>query len=82
MTGPAIGDVSGAMNSAIDRDSAIRKLAELIGEIRVAMLATTTEDGSLRSRPITTRQARFDGRIWFFTKRESPKVGQMSATDA
>ena len=41
------------MDTPMDRDSSIRKLAELIGEIRIAMLTTTTEDGSFRSRPMT-----------------------------
>ena len=35
------------MDTTLDRDSSIRKLAELIGEIRIAMLTTTTEDGSI-----------------------------------
>ena len=35
------------MDTPMDRDSSIRKLAELIGEIRIAMLTTTTEDGSI-----------------------------------
>ena len=68
------------MDTPLDRGSSIKKLAELIGEIRIAMLTTTAEDGSLRSRPMTTQQATFDGKLWFFTKRESPKVDEISAT--
>ncbi len=65
------------MDTPMDRDSSIRKLAELIGEIRIAMLTTTTEDGSFRSRPMTTQRAKFDGKLWFFTKRESAKVEEV-----
>ena len=65
------------MDTHLDRDSSIRKLAELIGEIRIAMLTTTTEDGSIRSRPMTTQLAKFDGKLWFFTKRESPKADEI-----
>ena len=65
------------MDTPMDRDSSIRKLAELIGEIRIAMLTTTTEDGSFRSRPMTTQRAKFDGKLWFFTKRESAKADEM-----
>ncbi len=36
-----------AMDTTRDRDSSIRKLVELIGDIRIAMLTTTTEDGSI-----------------------------------
>jgi len=70
-------EVSGAKNTPEDRDAATRKLAELIGEIRIAMLTTTTDDGSLHSRPMTTQQAEFDGKLWFFTKRESAKVEEV-----
>ena len=65
------------MDTPMDRDSSIRKLAELIGELRIAMLTTTTEDGSIRSRPMTTQLAKFDGKLWFFTKRESPKADEI-----
>ena len=67
------------METSMDRESSIRKLAELIGEIRIAMLTTTTEDGSMRSRPMTTQLAKFDGKLWFFTKRESPKADEIEA---
>jgi general stress protein 26 len=62
------------MDIQADRAAAIRKLAELIGEIRIAMLTTTTADGSLRSRPMRTQRAKFDGHLWFFSNRESRKV--------
>jgi general stress protein 26 len=65
------------MDISTNRDSSIRKLAELIGEIRIAMLTTTTEDGSLRSRPMTTQRAKFDGKLWFFTDRESAKAEEV-----
>jgi general stress protein 26 len=55
-------------------DQAVAKLAELIGKVRIAMLTTITEEGSLWSRPITTQRAVFDGDLWFITKLDSPKV--------
>lgn len=67
------------MNSQIERQQAIQKLAELIGKIRIAMLTTTTADGRLWSRPITTQHARFDGDLWFLSKRESYKVQEVRA---
>ena len=54
--------------------SDIDKLAELIAEIRIAMLTTVAENGRLWSRPITTQRAAFDGNLWFITKLDSPKV--------
>ncbi len=62
------------MSPHTEREQAIRKLAELIGQIRIAMLTTVTEEGALWSRPITTQRARFDGDLWLLTKLESPKA--------
>src|SRR5690606_30642051 len=45
----------------------IEKLRELIKDIDIAMLTTVDEDGSLRSRPMGTQEAEFDGDLWFFT---------------
>jgi general stress protein 26 len=70
-------EVIGAMNIQADHDAAIRKLADLIGEIRIATLTTTTADGSLRSRPMTTQGAKFDGQLWFFSKRDSHKAEEV-----
>ena len=55
------------------------KLKELIDEIKIGMLTTHDDDGSLRSRPLQTRKVEDDGSIWFFTSRTSPKVAEASA---
>lgn len=65
------------MNAPTDRAQAVQKLTELIDEIRIAMLTTITDDGSLWSRPITTQRAVFDGDLWFITKLESAKVQEV-----
>ena len=39
----------------------IRKLAELIKDIKIAMLTTLEADGRLRSRPMATQNKPFDG---------------------
>lgn len=41
------------------------------------MLTTIGPDGSLRSRPMATQQAEFDGTLWFFTQADSPKVDEV-----
>lgn len=56
----------------------VKKLAELIKDIRVAMLTTEEDDGTLRSRPMATQFSEFDGALWFFTDSESPKVAEIS----
>ena len=46
---------------------AIQKLAKMIEDIDFAMLTTVQPDGTLRSRPMSTQRAEFDGTLWFFT---------------
>jgi general stress protein 26 len=53
---------------------AIEKLAELIADTRTAMFTTRASDGTLRSRPMATQRARFDGVLWFFTGRSTDKT--------
>lgn len=57
-----------------DRQAGIEKLAKLIKGIKFAMLTTAEADGSLRSRPMVTQKAAFDGTLWFFTRASSHKV--------
>lgn len=55
-------------------EESVKKLAELIKYIDVAMLTTNDPDGCLRSRPMATQKTDFDGALWFFTSRDSGKV--------
>ena len=55
----------------------IRRLAELIRDIRFAMLTTIGIDGTLHSRPMATQEVEFDGDLWFFTENTSPKVTEL-----
>jgi general stress protein 26 len=59
--------------------SELQDLWEKIRDVRVAMLTTTEQDGSLRSRPMYTQQAEFDGDLWFFTADDSGKVAEIRA---
>jgi general stress protein 26 len=52
----------------------VKKLAKLIKGIRVAMLTTRDDDGTLRARPMQTQEQEFDGTLWFFTPASSHKV--------
>jgi general stress protein 26 len=49
-------------------------LWEIIKDCRFAMLTTHEEDGSLRSRPMTTVQREFGGTLWFFAPSNSDAV--------
>ena len=61
-------------NSHSTGEANIKKLAELIREMKFAMLTTVDPDGCLRSRPMATQKNEFDGDLWFFTSRRSGKM--------
>jgi general stress protein 26 len=51
----------------------MKKIGELVADIRFAMLTTVAPDGTLDSRPMATQKAEFDGVIWFLTAAASRK---------
>ena len=55
----------------------IAKIKELTKDIRIAMLTTVADDGSLHARPMATESADFDGTLWFVTRIESGKVEEI-----
>ncbi len=65
------------MADQMTRAEAIKKLNALIKDIDFAMLTTVEDDGMLRSRPMVTQEAEFDGDLWFFTGASSPKVDEV-----
>lgn len=52
-------------------------MRDMIQGIRIAMMTTVDEQGSLVSRPMAVQEVNELGIIWFFTKRSSPKVDQI-----
>ncbi len=56
----------------------IRKLGELIRDVRICMLTTVDEGGYLHSRPMATQQVEFDGDLWFFTKASAAKSTELA----
>ena len=59
----------------------LKKLRKLIKGARVAMLTTLAPDGTLRSRPMATLKAPFDGDVWFFTRASAPKADEVRDND-
>jgi general stress protein 26 len=55
----------------------IEKVAELVKDVRTAMLVTLDDQGHPRSRPMGTMEAPFDGTLWFFTAKDSEKVREI-----
>jgi len=65
-------------NNDNQNDNDVKKLGELIKDIRIAMLTTVDENGSLHSRPMATQEAEFNGDLWFFTDSTTPKVREVA----
>jgi general stress protein 26 len=55
----------------------IETLHELIKDIRIAMMTTVDEDGTLRSRPMDTAKVEADSELWFFTYDPSGKTEEV-----
>lgn len=64
-------------NDAPSREENIEKVAGLIRGIKVAMLTSIDQDGSLHARPMAAQQSDFDGQLWFFTGAHAPKVDEV-----
>lgn len=58
---------------------ALKRLAELIDGIEIAMLTTRTADGSMVSRPLQTLQFNGHNELVFFTAADSEKVAELAA---
>jgi general stress protein 26 len=67
------------MNEPTSRDESVAKVAELVKDIRVAMLTSTDAEGRLVSRPMATQDVDFDGDIWFITERSAEHTRNLDA---
>jgi general stress protein 26 len=61
----------------LTREQMISKVAELIKDIKVAMMTTEAEDGLLHSRPMQVQKTEFDGTLWFFTGLSTGKISEI-----
>lgn len=81
-TRPATNDNSkqGTFTAQEEPEHDIAKLAELISDIRVAMLTTFPRGNKPHARPMYTQELNaeyFDGTLWFMTDAESLKVAEL-----
>ena len=60
-------------------NSELQKFKDLTRNIKMAMLSTLAEDGTIHSRPMGTQEADAEGNIWFFTSVETGKVASIEA---
>lgn len=61
----------------MSNEEGVKKVAELIKDIKIAMLTTVADDGHLVSRPMAVQQVAFDGDLWFVSDGATPKVHQV-----
>ena len=67
-------------DDTVTHEDAVKKVGELIKDIRTAMLTTVEPDGSLVSRPMAVQQVEFDGDLWFATDADSHKISEIGGT--
>ncbi|GHF49187.1 general stress protein 26 [Deinococcus metalli] len=65
--------------SDLSHQDAVKKIAGIIKNVKFAMLTTTTAEGHLHARPMTTQETEFDGDVWFIGARDSEAVADMRA---
>lgn len=53
-----------------------QKVWELIKDVRIALLVTSAEEG-LRGRPMAAMNKDFDGKLWFASRRDAPKLDEI-----
>ena len=58
-------------------EAGLKKIAELLDGIHIAMVTTLAEDGSISARPMAVQDKTFDGKLWFLTWSSSEKVDEI-----
>jgi general stress protein 26 len=62
------------------RSQSITRIAKMMADLDFCMLTTKSEDGYLRSRPMSNNgEVEFDGDVWFFSAADSRKVADIEA---
>ncbi|MEZ0540365.1 pyridoxamine 5'-phosphate oxidase family protein [Fibrella arboris] len=69
------------METQQQKNTGLEKIKDLVEDIRIAMMTTLDEQGNLVSRPMACMQMDAEGTLWFFTKKSSPKVDQVTQHD-
>lgn len=62
-----------------EHDDGATKVADLIKDIRIAMLTHADSNGALVSHPMATQEVEFDGDVLFVAERDSHKARDIAA---
>ncbi len=65
------------MSQQPTHSEAIKKINELINGKQIAMLTSVSDEGHFHARPMAVLEVDFDGDLWFFTRKDAPKVDQI-----
>ena len=65
--------------SETSREEAIKIMAGIVKNGKVAMLTTMTAEGHLHARPMTTQEKEYDGDLWFIGAKDTEAVADMKA---
>ncbi|MGA7159335.1 MAG: pyridoxamine 5'-phosphate oxidase family protein [Acidobacteriaceae bacterium] len=58
-------------------EEGLKKIAELLKGIHIAMINTVASDGSISARPMAVQDKSFDGKLWFLTSVNSEKIDEI-----
>ena len=61
-----------------DSDTDRRKVWELIKDINIALLVTTSKEGPLHGRPMAAMNKEFNGELWFASRDGTPKLNEIA----
>lgn len=67
------------MSQQPTHSEAIKKINELVKGKQIAMLTSVSDEGHFHARPMAILDVDFDGDVWFFTRKDSPKVDQIQS---
>lgn len=59
----------------------LKKIKDLISDIRIGTLVTHSDADGLRGRPMSTSEITENGELWFFTNEFTGKVDEISANN-
>ena len=65
--------------SELTREEGMKIMASIVKDVKFAMLTTTTADGHLHARPMTTQEKEYDGDLWFIGAKDTEAVVDMKA---
>ncbi len=66
-------------DSNLNGREAIDKMKDIVKDVNVAMMCTTTPSGNINGRPMGTAKVEDDGTIWFFSNDDSAKIKEMES---